>query len=175
MPSVVFDRPRSGKPAGRRPPKGTELSDRAENAALASPGESPENVGDWTDQIGLEITEIGPERVVARVEAKPRHHQPYGILHGGVYCSIVEDVASRGAGNLARINGQVGVVWVANSTDFLRSHSVGELVATGTPVHCGKSAQLWSVEIRRSSDQQLVSRGQVRFHVLTQLPNDRRP
>jgi acyl-coenzyme A thioesterase PaaI-like protein len=40
-------------------------------------------------------------------------------------------------------------------------------------VHHGRSAQLWTVEIRRSSDQELVARGQVRFHVLSELPNKR--
>lgn len=133
-----------------------------------------EYVDAWGEQVGLDVIELGPDRVVARVEAHPRHHQPYGILHGGVYCSIVEGVASYGAGRLARQKGQAGVVGVSNSTDFLRSHSEGELVATGTPVHHGRSAQLWTVEIRRSSDQELVSRGQVRFHVLSELPNERR-
>jgi uncharacterized protein (TIGR00369 family) len=137
--------------------------------------DAPRTIDDdgWSKQVGLEYTEIGPDRVVARLQAQPKHHQPYGILHGGVYCSIVEGVASVGAGHLARANGQAGIVGVANSTDFLRSHSEGELVAVGTPIHQGRSAQLWSVEIRRSSDQKLVSRGQVRFHVLSELPNER--
>jgi 1,4-dihydroxy-2-naphthoyl-CoA hydrolase len=158
---------------GKRLPKRNRVTKKADNADVADAGVMLKDVGGWSDQIGLEVIEVGPERVVAQVEAHPRHHQPYGIMHGGVYCSIVEGVASIGAGNLARINGQAGVVGVANSTDFLRSHSVGGLVATGVPVHQGKSAQLWSVEIRRTSDQKLVSRGQVRFHILTELPDQR--
>ena len=133
----------------------------------------PKIVDAWGEQVGLDVLELGVDRVVARIDAHPRHHQPYGILHGGVYCSIVEGVASYGAGTLARSKGQPGVVGVSNSTDFLRSHSEGELIATGTPVHHGRSAQLWTVEIRRSSDQELVARGQVRFHVLSELPNKR--
>ena len=141
---------------------------------MAEPESNSQLIDAWGEQVGIEVLELGPDKVVARIEAHPRHHQPYGILHGGVYCSIVEGVASYGAGNLARTKGQTGVVGVSNSTDFLRSHSEGELVATGKPVHHGRSAQLWTVEIRRSSDQELVSRGQVRFHVLSELPNERR-
>lgn len=141
---------------------------------MAEPEGTNEWVDAWGELVGIDVIELGPDRVVARIEANPRHHQPYGILHGGVYCSIVEGVASYGAGQLARQKGQAGVVGVSNSTDFLRSHSEGDLVATGVPVHHGRSAQLWSVEIRRSSDQELVSRGQVRFHVLSELPNERR-
>jgi len=127
----------------------------------------------WGKALGLEILEAGPERVRARVMIGPQHHQPYGIVHGGVYCSIVEDVASRGAGLLARSRGQRGVVGVSNTTDFLRSHKSGELLAEGEPVHVGRSMQLWAVTVRRSSDGKLVARGQVRFHVLSELPAER--
>jgi len=128
----------------------------------------------WGERLGIEIVESSPGRVVARLEAQPFHHQPYGILHGGVYCSIVEGVASYGAGISVRARGQKGVVGVSNSTDFMRSHSKGELIATGEPIHQGRSAQIWQVEIHRSSDGKLVARGQVRFHVLQELPDERR-
>jgi uncharacterized protein (TIGR00369 family) len=127
----------------------------------------------WGQVLGLEILTASDTRVEARLEPDARHEQPYGILHGGVYASIVEDVASRGAGMAARAAGQVGVVGVANATDFLRSHSRGELRAVGEPVHVGRSAQLWQVVITRTSDDRTVARGQVRFHVLDELPSAR--
>ncbi len=127
----------------------------------------------WGAVVGLEILEVSPERVRARLLADPKHHQPYGILHGGVYCSIVEGVASYGAGQVARARGQRGVVGVSNSTEFLRSHSEGELVIQGEPIHVGRGTQLWGVDIRRRSDHRLVARGQVRFHVLDELPGER--
>jgi uncharacterized protein (TIGR00369 family) len=123
--------------------------------------------------LGVETIECGPERVRARLHADGRHHQPYGIVHGGVYCAIVEDVASQGAGHAARAAGQRGVVGVANHTDFLRSHRTGELFAEGTPLHAGRSQHLWQVVIRRASDGAVVARGQVRFHVLDRLPDER--
>jgi len=132
----------------------------------------PANDG-WTRRLGLEMLEAGPERVRARLDVKPHHHQPYGICHGGVYCSIVEAVASYGAGRSAIARGMKGVVGVSNSTDFLRSHSKGELLAEGRPLHTGRSAQLWEVRIQRASDQALVARGQVRFHTLSELPSER--
>ena len=79
--------------------------DQAEGTAAADRGDELNASGGWGEQVGMEFTEVGPERVVARIEAQPRHHQPYGILHGGVYCSIVESVASHGAGVLARSKG----------------------------------------------------------------------
>ena len=127
----------------------------------------------FSEAIGLRFVEVSPERVVATLEAGPQHHQPYGVLHGGVYCSIVEAVASYGAGTAALAAGQRGVLGVSNSTDFYRSHSEGELTCVGTPVHQGRSAHVWQVEVKRSSDGKLVARGQVRFHVLLELPAER--
>ncbi|RIK99762.1 MAG: thioesterase [Proteobacteria bacterium] len=128
----------------------------------------------WGAAVGIELLEVGAERVRARVDVGARHHQPYGIAHGGVYSSIVEDVASVGAGMAALARGQRGVVGVSNATDFLRSHAKGGLDAVGTPLHVGRTQQLWQVEIRRESDAKLVARGQVRFAVLDALPAERR-
>jgi len=131
-------------------------------------------VNHWgEEQLRLEILEETAERVVGRLEAGPRHHQPYGILHGGVYCSIVEDVASRGAGASLQASGGVGVVGVANSTDFLRSHGEGPLRAVGEPIHQSRTQQIWQVVISRESDDKTVARGQVRFQILDRLPFER--
>ena len=128
----------------------------------------------WGEQVGMEVTEATPERMRARVVARPEHHQPYGILHGGVYCSIVEGLASYGAGLAARARGSAGIVGVSNHTDFLRSHSEGVLLAEARPIHVGRRTQLWQVEIQRESDAKLVARGQVRLQVLEELPRQRR-
>ena len=127
----------------------------------------------WARTLGIEFLEVTPERVRARLAAGPRHHQPMGVLHGGVYCSIVEAVASYGAGHRALSLGQKGVLGVSNATDFFRSHSVGELCCEGRPLHSGRSAHVWEVHVRRASDDKLVARGQVRFHVLDALPAER--
>ena len=63
----------------------------------------------WSRALGIEVLEV---------EAGPHHHQPYGVLHGGV---IVETVASYGAGNLALSLGK-GVLGVSNATESFRSH-----------------------------------------------------
>ncbi|MCH2170415.1 PaaI family thioesterase [Myxococcota bacterium] len=127
----------------------------------------------WGDNLGMEFVEVGPTRVVARLEAGPRHQQPYGILHGGAWCTMVEAVASYGAAQAAGTRGQAGVVGVSNHTDFLRSHSEGWLEAVGEPLHAGRRQQLWEVRIQRVSDGVLVARGQVRFQALDQLPFER--
>lgn len=116
--------------------------------------------------LGLSLTEMSPDRVVGKLTVDERHQQPYGVTHGGIHCSVVETLASTGAALWAMEAGLAGVVGVSNSTDFLRSHREGPLTAVATPIHRGRMQQLWTVEVRRDSDEKVVSRGQVRLQNL---------
>lgn len=88
--------------------------------------------------LGLEYSEVSGDRVVITWIVTPDHQQPYGIVHGGVYCAVVESAASIGAGLWLGERGQV--VGVANQTDFLRAVGAGQLTAVATPVHRGRSS-----------------------------------
>ncbi|MEH1100783.1 PaaI family thioesterase [Micromonospora sp. CPCC 205561] len=123
----------------------------------------PDLTGGFVALLGLKLDEVDADRVVIRWQVRPELHQPFGIQHGGVYCSVVETAASIG-GSLW-LGGRGRVVGVSNQTDFLRAVRDGELTAVGTPVHRGRSQQLWQVEIT-DADARLVARGQVRLQNL---------
>ena len=124
--------------------------------------------GPFVEHLGLRLTEVRGDRVVATWTAGERHHQPYGIVHGGVHASVVETLGSVGSAVWADEHLAAGtkVVGVHNSTDFFRAVSDGDLTSTGTPVHQGRSQQLWVVETRDSQDR-LVARGQLRVQNLS--------
>jgi 1,4-dihydroxy-2-naphthoyl-CoA hydrolase len=113
----------------------------------------------FVDLIGLRIVEAGPDRVVGALEIRPPLLQPYGILHGGVLCAMVETVGSVGAALWYGDRGNV--VGVSNSTDFIRASRTGTLDIVGTPIHRGRTSQLWAMEITDSA-QRLIARGQLR-------------
>jgi len=129
--------------------------DPADAGALSAP---------FTDLVGLEIDLLSPDRFAGHLDVTPAHHQPYGIVHGGVYATLVETAASLGAAANVNSSGKV-VVGVNNSTDFLRAHREGRLDVVATPIHTGRIQQLWQVEITRE-DGKMVARGQVRLQVL---------
>jgi 1,4-dihydroxy-2-naphthoyl-CoA hydrolase len=106
--------------------------------------------------------ESTPSRVKGTIAADARHHQPWGIVHGGLYMSAIETFATIGAYEAVKDRGQQAV-GVANSTDFLRPHQSGRLDVLATPIQQGRTQQLWQVEIRRPDDGKLVARGQVRL------------
>lgn len=116
-------------------------------------------------EIGLTFTELGPDGARARLELQPKLLQLAGIVHGGVYCSIVESMASVPAYVWLSENGGGNVVGVNNNTDFLRAVSSGTLHAVSTPLHRGRRQQLWLVTVSDSADR-TVARGQVRLQNL---------
>jgi 1,4-dihydroxy-2-naphthoyl-CoA hydrolase len=120
--------------------------------------------GAFTDYLGLEFTEVTGDRVVGQWKAGEPLHQPYGIVHGGAHCGVVETLASIGAA--VWLGGKGKVVGVNNSTDFYRAVREGQLVSVATPVHRGRSQQVWVVETHDEGGK-LVSRGQVRLQNLT--------
>ena len=113
---------------------------------------------------GIELTEASSEFAAGRIEITENHQQPYGMVHGGVYCTLAETLASTGAAVWAVEQGFAGAVGVANKTAFLRATTGGVLIGEATPIHRGRTQQLWQVNITREEDGKLAAQSQVRLH-----------
>ncbi len=124
----------------------------------------------FDNHIGLVFTELTPDRARAQLEVQPKLLQPFGIVHGGVYCSMIESMASVAAYTWLNANGGGAVVGVNNNTDFLRAISSGMVYGTAEPVHRGRLQQLWVVTIT-NDDERVVARGQVRLQNLEAPPS----
>ena len=126
----------------------------------------------FDDELGLRFTELSPDGARAQLEVKPKLFQPMGLVHGGVYCSMIESMASVAAFTWLNNRGNGGnVVGVNNNTDFLRSISSGTVYGRAEPIHRGRRQQLWVVTITDDSDR-VVARGQVRLQNLEPQPDD---
>jgi 1,4-dihydroxy-2-naphthoyl-CoA hydrolase len=123
----------------------------------------------FDNELGLVFTELNPDGARAQLEVQPKLLQPMGIVHGGVYCAMVESMASVAAWTWIQANGGGAVVGVNNNTDFLRAIGTGTVYGAATPVHRGRRQQLWLVTIT-DVDDRLVARGQVRLQNLQEPP-----
>ena len=117
----------------------------------------------YVSHSGLELTDASVDHAEGRLEINENHHQPYGAVHGGVYCMMIETLASTGAALWAMERGMPGAMGVSNKTDFLRPVTEGVLLGRATPIHRGRTQQLWQVDITREADGKLVAQGQVRL------------
>lgn len=141
------------------------MPDATPDSAAADPFETPlaSPLGGFNEALGLIFETVSADEVVLRLPIGPHLHQPYGIVHGGVWCAAVETAASVGAGMWFGDRGNV--VGVANQTDFLRAVRDGEVRIRATPIHRGRLQQVWMVELHDDTER-LVARGQVRIQNL---------
>lgn len=138
----------------------TDQSTPEHSAALDAAEVTTLNRTGFGAALGLEFLELTADVVRAQWTVTPNQHQPYGIVHGGVYCAVIETIASMGGAIWFGDRGNV--VGVNNNTDFLRATREGVLTAVGTPIHRGRTQQLWRVVITDAQDR-IVSQGQVRL------------
>lgn len=123
----------------------------------------------FNDLVGLRFTLVSPDRVEAILEVRPEHHQPSGVVHGGVYTTLVEAVGSTGSVAHVAADGRVAM-GVHNATSFLRPTTGGVLTAVATPIHLGRTQHLWDVRVTRD-DGKLAAKGELR----TAIVDERRP
>ncbi|MCL2393230.1 MAG: PaaI family thioesterase [Acidimicrobiaceae bacterium] len=124
----------------------------------------PSNLSDpsgFIAHIGLYFDTVSGVLVTGHLDVTPEHHTPWGVVHGGVYASMIESAASLGASIAVLEEGRYAV-GVNNQTDFLRPHRLGRLDLRATPVQQGRTLQLWVVDITNADDR-TVARGQVRL------------
>lgn len=122
----------------------------------------PELGAGFDNELGLKYLELTPDGGRAQLQIHDKLLQPWGIVHGGVYCSIVESLASVSGSVWLAENGGGTVVGVNNNTDFLRAISAGTVTAVSTPIHRGRRQQLWLITIT-DDNARVVARGQVRL------------
>jgi 1,4-dihydroxy-2-naphthoyl-CoA hydrolase len=143
-------------------------ADRRSDRQLLVTTSVPEDLGRGFDnEIGLTYIEVTPDGGRAKLTITDKVLQPWGIVHGGVYCAIVESLASVSGHIWLAEHGGGTVVGVNNNTDFLRALKSGTVTATSTPIHRGRRQQLWLVVITDEQDRP-VARGQVRLQNLEQ-------
>ena len=98
------------------------------------------------EALGIEFTELSPERVVATMPVNDKTRQPFGILHGGASVALAETVASVGTYNLVdqKTEACAGLEINAN---HIKSKKDGVVTAIGTPLHKGRTTMVWDIKI----------------------------
>ena len=115
------------------------------NAALPDPPIPFENTFDAL--YGLEVLERTDEEVRAQVVVRDAVKQPMGLVHGGVYASIAEAIASNATAIAGwREHGQIAM-GLSNQTNFLRPITDGTIHAHARRRHRGRTTWMWEVDI----------------------------
>ncbi len=123
-----------------------------------------QQLGGWNTAMGLTLKTATEELVVGELTVGPQHLQPYGIVHGGLHCGIIEAACSTGAAVHAMARG-MSVVGLENATSFIRAAREGLIRVTARPVTRGRRTQVWEAVVT-DADGKTLSTGRVRLMCL---------
>src|SRR5947207_9939999 len=101
----------------------------------------------FADEIGVEWIDFDPEQARARIAIEPRHLQPFGTVHGGVYAALAESICSA-ATYSAVAEQRMAAMGQSNNTTFLRPIMEGHVNAEARARHRGRTTWVWDVEMK---------------------------
>ncbi len=96
------------------------------------------------EKLGIQIVDYDPDRLVATMPVKG-NEQPYGLLHGGATCALIETIGSWAAALATGPERQV--VGIELNVSYLRAATEGIVTAVCTPVRRGRTLLTFLVEV----------------------------
>jgi 1,4-dihydroxy-2-naphthoyl-CoA hydrolase len=115
---------------------------------------TPENVrsfigGSFPGDLGIEPIEIEDDFASGRIVVDKRHLHPGGYVHGGVWTALGDTVAAWATFRSIPLGHNFTTIELKLNV-FSAGLPGDEIVATGTPLHAGKSTVVIEVKIERS-------------------------
>jgi uncharacterized protein (TIGR00369 family) len=105
-----------------------------------------ETTSNFDALLGTEWLSLDPDDARCRVELRDDLRQPYGILHGGVYSSLIESLCSY-ATAVAVYEDQRIAMGQAIEVSFLRPIAAGHAEVRAVARHRGRTTWIWQVEV----------------------------
>jgi uncharacterized protein (TIGR00369 family) len=99
--------------------------------------------------MGVRLTALSPERVLAEMQVRPDLCTAGGILHGGAYMAFADTLGA--VGTFVQLGAGQRTTTTDSSTKFMAGAKVGSVV-TGECValHRGRTTQVWQTSIRNA-------------------------
>lgn len=119
-----------------------------------------------SENLGMEVVEIGEDYLIMRMPVDHRTKQPFGILDGGASMALVESVASF-AGNIVVQAENKKCVGLEINGNHIRSVREGWVYGKATPIHVGKRTHVWNVDIlHENNPDKLVCKARMTLAVI---------
>ena len=109
--------------------------------------------GELELHMGIEITEMTPERVVATMPVQG-NRQPFGLLHGGASAALAETMGSY-HGSL--VGGGKAPLGIELSCTHHRAAKQGIVTAVSTPLHVGRTLCTFEIAITDDADRRICT------------------
>ena len=104
------------------------------------------------DHLGIEVTEIGEDYMIAKMPVDDRTKQPLGLLHGGASVALAETLGSVAANCVIDLEKQYCVGLEINA-NHIKSAKDGYVYGTTKPIHVGRKTHVWEIKIHNEAGQ----------------------
>jgi len=102
----------------------------------------------FAEFIGIKVTELTPERVVAELFVREEFGNRFGILHGGALMAFADNLG--GTATTANLPEGFSTTTIESKTNFFAAIPVGDTAhAECTPLHRGRSTMVWQTRVTR--------------------------
>ena len=97
--------------------------------------------------LGIQLTEVSPERVVATMEVRPALCTAGAVLHGGAIMAFADTLGA--VATVANLPKGARTTTIESKTNFLGAAPVGSSVSgVCTPFHRGRTTMVWQTLIK---------------------------
>jgi 1,4-dihydroxy-2-naphthoyl-CoA hydrolase len=117
------------------------------------------------EHLDITFTEIGEDYLKAIMPVNEKTKQPLGIMHGGASCVLAETIGSTAANFCVDISKHF-CVGLSIYTQHLASFKSGSVEGTASPIHLGRSTQVWNIDIHDDTSR-LISSTRLTMAVLS--------
>ena len=104
---------------------------------------------DWNKglfaHLGIELVEVGKDRVVATLKVRPELMTISDVVHGGTLMAFADTIGA--AGTVANLSAGQNTATIESKTNFFAACRSGTLRAESTPLHKGKRTHVWQTRI----------------------------
>ncbi|MGC8908330.1 MAG: PaaI family thioesterase [Desulfomonilaceae bacterium] len=90
--------------------------------------------------LSMRLVELELGRAVLRIRLAEKHLQPFGVVHGGVFSSIIDAAAFWAV--FSEVDEDTGMTTVDLKVNYLAPASQGVMIATGQRIKLGKTLGL---------------------------------
>ena len=111
--------------------------------------------GIFPDLLGVRLTEVTPERVLAELTVRAQLCTVGGVLHGGAFMAFADTLGA--VGTVANLPAGARTTTLESKTNFIGAAQVGSrVIGESTPVHRGKTTMVWQTRITSESGKLLA-------------------
>ncbi|MGD1151462.1 MAG: PaaI family thioesterase [Syntrophales bacterium] len=97
--------------------------------------------------MGMQLTEVTPEKIIASMEVRPDLCTVGEILHGGALMAFADTLG--GIATFVNLERGARTTTIESKTNFLGAMPVGSrVIGECTPLHRGKTTMVWQTRVK---------------------------